>query len=87
MSDVFYHDTPLPGERVSKLTASAFAGESEPVTWAVVPLRDLGRVEVTSSDLAGPAGARFRPRPSRGLRAVPPVAVTMEAASTRLPHG
>jgi hypothetical protein len=57
MSDVFYHDRPLPGERVSKLTASAFAGEYEPVTWAVVPLRDLGRVEVACSDLAGPAGA------------------------------
>ena len=56
MSDVFYHDRPVPGERVSKLTASAFAGEYEPVTWAVVPLRDLGRVEVACSDLAGPAG-------------------------------
>ena len=64
MQDVFYNDRPLPGERVDRLTAAAFAGEYEPVTLAVVPLQDLGRVTVTASDLKGP-GASI---PGRGHR-------------------
>jgi len=54
MSDVFYNDRPLPGERVDKLSAAAFAGEYEPVTVAVLPFKDLGQVTVTVSDLQGP---------------------------------
>ena len=34
----------------------AFAGEYEPMTVALVPLDDLGRVDVSVSDLVGPAG-------------------------------
>ena len=57
MQDVYYNDRPLPGERVEKLSASAFAGEYEPVTLSVLPLRGLGRVTVTSGDLRGPNGS------------------------------
>jgi len=57
MQEVYFNDRPLPGERLEKLTASAFAGEYEPVTVAVLPCRDLGRVTVTASDLQGPDGA------------------------------
>jgi hypothetical protein len=54
MSEVYYNDRPLPGERLEKLSASAFAGEYEPVTLSVVPLKELGKVTVTASDLKGP---------------------------------
>ena len=37
------------------LSGEAFAGEYEPMTVAVVPLRDLGKVHVSVSDLVGPA--------------------------------
>ncbi len=51
MDDVYYNDRPDDGERVEKLTASAFAGEYEPVTFCILPLRDRGDVSVTVSDL------------------------------------
>jgi hypothetical protein len=57
MSDVSYNDTPKKGEIVDRLTGEAFAGELEPVTVALVPLRDLGMVEVSASELRGPSGA------------------------------
>lgn len=56
MSDVYYNDTPLPTEMAGPLRADAFAGEYEPLTLGVVPLRDLGRVTVTTGDLLGPQG-------------------------------
>jgi len=52
--DVYYNDTPLKGEIGAPITAGAFAGEQEPMTVGVVPLKDLGAVTVTASDLAGP---------------------------------
>ena len=54
MREVFYNDRPAPDERVERLTASAFAGEYEPLTVAVVPFHDLGFVTVTASELKGP---------------------------------
>jgi hypothetical protein len=54
MQDVSYNDTPRAHERVDRLRGEAFAGESEPVTIALLPLRDLGRVQLSASDLIGP---------------------------------
>jgi hypothetical protein len=56
MQDVFENDTPFERERSGLLRAEAFAGEYEPVTLALVSLRDLGKVTVSASDLTGPAG-------------------------------
>jgi hypothetical protein len=56
MEDVYYNDTPRSGESGLPLRGAAFAGELEPLTLAVVPLRDLGDVTATVSDLVGPAG-------------------------------
>jgi outer membrane protein assembly factor BamB len=56
MQDVYYNDTPKAGELCGKLQAQAFAGEYEPVTLSLVPLRDLGHVTVSVGDLKGPSG-------------------------------
>jgi len=57
MQDVYYNDTPAKGEVGRAPAGEAFAGEYEPVTLTVLPLRDLGRAAVSVSDLAGPGGA------------------------------
>ena len=57
MKDVYYNDTPLKSEVAGPLKASAFAGEYEPIALGVLPLRDLGNVEVTVGDLNGPDGS------------------------------
>ena len=46
MQDVFHNDTPFAAERGDVLRGEAFAGEYEPVTLGLVPLRDLGKVAV-----------------------------------------
>jgi len=56
MDDVFENDTPFERERGGLLRGEAFAGDYEPVTVSLVPLRDLGTVTVTASDLTGPGG-------------------------------
>jgi hypothetical protein len=56
MRDVSYNDTPRRDEPGGVLRAEAFAGEYEPVTATIVPLRDLGRIELTAGDLTGPSG-------------------------------
>src|SRR5208282_623672 len=56
MQDVYYNDTPRKHEVGGPLCGSAFAGEYESLTLALCPLADLGKVQVTVSDLAGPAG-------------------------------
>ena len=56
MQDVYHNDTPFAAERADVLRGEAFAGEYEPVTLGLVPLRDLGKVTVGVSDLTGPAG-------------------------------
>ena len=40
----------------SRFAGEAFAGEYEPLTLALVPLQDLGKVTVTAGDLTGPGG-------------------------------
>jgi len=54
MKDLFYNDTPFKQEIDGPLSAEAFAGQYEPVTLSVLPLRDLGKVTVTVGPLAGP---------------------------------
>ncbi len=44
MKDVYYNDTPFKDEIGKPLRGEAFAGEYEPVTLALVPLQDLGKV-------------------------------------------
>jgi hypothetical protein len=56
MRDVSYNDTPWKEEARDVVHGDAFAGECEPVTLALVPLRDLGNVSVIAGDLTGPAG-------------------------------
>src|SRR5262249_27418543 len=60
MKDVHINDRPLAGEYVKQLTGSAFAGELEPVTVSLLPLRDLGQVSLAVTDLKG-AGAAMIP--------------------------
>ncbi|HEY3323041.1 MAG TPA: glycoside hydrolase domain-containing protein [Planctomycetota bacterium] len=57
MKDLFYNDTPFKDELAKPLAAEAFAGEYRPVTLGLIPLKDLGKVKVTASDLSGPAGS------------------------------
>ena len=54
MKGVFYNDRPLKAELGKTPSADAFAGEMAPLTLAVLPLQDLGKVTVSISDLAGP---------------------------------
>ncbi|MCR4414096.1 MAG: hypothetical protein NUV77_16900 [Thermoguttaceae bacterium] len=54
MEDVYYNDTPRRGETDRPVAGEGFAGEHEPLTVAICPLEDLGRVTVSISDLAGP---------------------------------
>ncbi len=56
MQDVSYHDTPRAAEVVDRVRGEGFAGEYETLTASLVPLEDLGRVDIRVSDLAGPAG-------------------------------
>jgi len=62
MADVYHNDRPLPDERVDQLKGSAFAGEMEPVTLSLLPLRDLGQVTVTVSGMKGPDGSAIPAR-------------------------
>jgi hypothetical protein len=57
MQDVSCTDRPQPGELARALAGSAFAGEYEPVTVSLLPLRDLGRVSLAVTDLQGPGKA------------------------------
>ncbi|MCI0742545.1 MAG: hypothetical protein L0Y72_26225 [Gemmataceae bacterium] len=57
MDDVYLSDRPMPKEIAKELVGAAFAGEYEPVTVSVLPLRDLGRFTVSVSALKGPGSA------------------------------
>ncbi|MDP6635195.1 MAG: hypothetical protein QGG42_09875 [Phycisphaerae bacterium] len=63
MKDVYYNDTPLTAELGKPITGRAFAGEYEPLTFSILPLRDLGEVTVSVGDLSG-SGAAI---PSRAI--------------------
>ncbi len=71
MQDVFYNDTPAERDRADLLRGEAFAGEYEPVTVGLAPLRDLGKVSVSASDLTGPAGTIPSDCDRRRFRLVP----------------
>ena len=51
MQDVYDNDTPLASEIDQPVTGFGFAGEYEPLTLGLVPLKDLGRVKISVSDL------------------------------------
>ena len=57
MEDVYYNDTPRRDEIDKPVEGFAFAGEYEPLTLSVLPLKELGKVTVCISDLEGPSGA------------------------------
>lgn len=59
MTDVNVSDRPLAGERVTELVGAAFAGEYEPLTVSLLPLKDLGQVTVKLDDLRGPGSAKI----------------------------
>jgi len=48
---------PQEGERIDSLGMQASRNDFEPLTFAVYPLRDLGRVRVKVEDFQGPGGA------------------------------
>jgi len=57
MEDIYYNDTPREEERITEISAEAFAGEYEPVTFSLVPLSDrLGKASVKVSDLTSEVG-------------------------------
>ncbi|HYF50810.1 MAG TPA: glycoside hydrolase domain-containing protein [Planctomycetota bacterium] len=56
MSDIYYNDTPFKAEIGKPVEGEAFAGEYEPITVSLVPLKDLGKVTVAISDLTGAGG-------------------------------
>ncbi len=80
MQDVFANDIPAPSEQVEALRGEAFAGEYEPVTLAVYPLRDLGKVTVGVSDLTGPGGTIPAAAIGRGFVSNRISRVTMEGS-------
>jgi len=57
--DVFYNDKPEAGEAIDKLEAEGFKGQSIPMNLGIVPLKDLGKVTVTVSDLTTPSGSKL----------------------------
>jgi len=67
--EVFPSSAPQEGERVPELAGFASLGEYEPFTFSVFPLRDLGAVSVSVSDLASKAGSRI-PADAVEIRAV-----------------
>ncbi len=57
--DVFYNDKPEAGEAISALNAEGFKGQSIPMDMGIAPLKDLGNVTVTVSDLVAQNGAKL----------------------------
>ncbi|MHB1037430.1 MAG: zinc ribbon domain-containing protein [Pirellulales bacterium] len=53
MEDVYYNDTPRREEIGKPVRAEAFAAERRPISVALCPLVDLGKVTVTANDLVG----------------------------------
>ena len=72
MKDVYYNDTPFKNELAQPFTGNVFAGEYAPVTVAVRPLQDLGRVTLTMSGL------------SKGNETIPASAIDVGYASYRV---
>lgn len=56
--DVFYNDKPEPREAINNLQAEGFKGQSIPMDLGIVPLKDLGKVTVSVSDMTAQTGAK-----------------------------
>ena len=56
MQDISYNDRPKKHEIAERVTGEAFAGELEPMNVALLPLRNLGKVQASVSALIGPGG-------------------------------
>jgi hypothetical protein len=56
MLDLYPNDTPFKNEIDKSFSVESFAGQIEPLTLSILPLRDLGQVKVQVSELSGPAG-------------------------------
>ncbi len=56
MKDIYYNDTPFRSETGESLSGDAFPGQAVPLIGGVVPLRDLGHVQLSVSDLRGSQG-------------------------------
>ena len=74
-------------EVVSTLRGEAFAGEYEPLTLAILPLRDLGDVTLGVSDLVGPHGTISSRSTRSRLRLLSHQPGDGEGASTRSARG
>ena len=72
MKDIFYNDTPFRSEIGKPLSGDAFPGQEMPLIASVVPLKDLGHVQASVSDLAGSQGS------------IPASAISIGYASYRL---
>ncbi|MGD0498130.1 MAG: hypothetical protein ABSC23_06815 [Bryobacteraceae bacterium] len=57
MGDLCYNGAPFRGELGKPLSADGFPGQETPLIMGVLPLKDLGRGEVSVSALTGPQGA------------------------------
>jgi hypothetical protein len=55
--DTSYNYAPTDADALSGLEATVARGEFEPMTFGLRPAKKLGKVEVTATDLRGPAGA------------------------------
>lgn len=56
---IFPGSSPQDGEIVTQLAGFASPGEYEPFTFSIYPMRGLGTVNVSVSDLIGPGGSRI----------------------------
>ena len=59
MEDVYFNDTPRHKEIGQTVEGFAFAGEYEPLTLSVYPLKNLGKVTVSIGDLLGPSESKI----------------------------
>ena len=83
MQDVYYNDTPRREEVNRPVTGFGFAGEWEPLTLAIYPLKDLGPVTVTASDLRLEKAIEQRAGAERG-NAIPRSCIDVGYVSNRL---
>lgn len=60
MQDVAVNAVPRREEAAQQLNVFASAGELEPIVFSLYPLKDIGRVAVSVSDLVSEAGDRIR---------------------------
>jgi len=71
--EVYYNDKPAAHERVEQIANFALAGESVPLEFSILPLKDLGKTTVTISALVNSNGG-----------VIPPSAVETGYASSRV---